>query len=257
MSDMFDMTGKVVVVTGGAGLLGRSFGSACAARGATVYLADIDTESLSEASGASGSDIRPVTMDITDEGSVTKALAAIVGQTGRIDVWVNNAYPRTDDWGLKFENIPLDSWRANVDGHLNGYCLCCQKVAELMKQQGGGSIINIGSIYGIVGPDFSIYEGTGMTMPAAYAAIKGGVIQFTRYLASYYGSAGVRVNAVSPGGVYNGQDDTFVSKYSARVPLGRMADPDDIVGAVLFLASDASRYVTGHNLVVDGGWSIV
>lgn len=170
---------------------------------------------------------------------------------------INNAYPRTDDWGLKFEDIPPSSWRANVDLHMNGYCLCCQKAAEQMKKQGAGSIINIGSIYGIVGPDFSIYEGTSMTMPAAYAVIKGGIIQFTRYLASYYGASGVRVNSISPGGVFDGQDSAFVEKYSAKVPLGRMAEPDDISGAVLFLASDASKYITGHNLVVDGGWSVV
>lgn len=124
-----------------------------------------------------------------------------------------------------------------------------------MKRLGGGSIINIGSTYGVVAPDFSIYEGTQMTMPAAYSAIKGGLITFTKYLAAYYGKDKVRANVVSPGGIFDHQPKSFVEKYSKRVPLGRMGEPSDVAGAVVFLASDASKYVTGHNLMVDGGWT--
>ena len=181
----------------------------------------------------------------------------IVKRQGRIDVWINNAYPRTSDWHLPFDKIPFASWQKNINDHLNGYCWCAREVAEEMKSHGSGSIINIASIYGIVGPDFSIYEGTQMTMPAAYAAIKGGIVQFTRYLASWYGSSGVRVNTISPGGIEADQPKSFKEKYIARTPLRRMGTPEDISGAALFLASDASSYMTGHNLVIDGGWSII
>jgi NAD(P)-dependent dehydrogenase (short-subunit alcohol dehydrogenase family) len=143
----------------------------------------------------------------------------------------------------------------NVNSHLGGHFLCCQKVAEQMKLQGSGSIINFASIYGVVAPDFSIYEGTTMTMPVAYSAIKGGIIALSKYLATYYAKDNIRVNCVSPGGVFDNQADNFVEKYLAKTPLGRMGTPKDMVGAVLYLASDASLYVTGFNLIVDGGWT--
>lgn len=145
----------------------------------------------------------------------------------------------------------------NIEMHLGGYFICCRKIAEYMKRQKRGSIINFGSTYGMVGPDFNIYKDTKMTMPAAYSLIKGGIINFTKYLASYYGKYSIRVNSISPGGVYDRQPPIFVKKYAAKTLLKRMANKEDMVGAVIYLASDASRYVTGHNLVVDGGWSII
>lgn len=238
---MNDLTGKIIVVTGGEGLLGKAFIKQCSDAGAKALSADI-----------AGGDIH---LDISDEQSIEDGVQTIVSEYGTIDGWINNAYPRTEDWGKKFEDITFDSWKKNMDMHLGGYFVCCQKVLEQMKTQKSGSLINLGSIYGVVAPDFSIYEGMDMTMPAAYSAIKGGIVNLTRYLAAYYGPHNVRVNALSPGGVQNGQSDTFVDEYSKRTPLGRMATPADIAPAAAFLLSDDAAYVTGHNLLIDGGWT--
>lgn len=245
---MFSIKDKVIVITGGNGLLGKQMVSTFREQGAIVIAADLFFETQGE---------DDFIIDITDENSIKNEVAAIVQKYNRIDGWVNNAYPRTKDWGTKFENIPLDSWRKNVDMHLNGYFLCCQVVLAQMKTQGFGSLINMSSIYGIVGPDFTVYEGTEMTMPAAYAAIKGGLNNLTRYLASYFGEFQVRVNTVSPGGIFDNQPESFVTNYNKKVPMKRMGNPKDIVSAVYYLLTDDSAYVTGHNLVVDGGWSII
>lgn len=245
---MFSIKDKVIVVTGGNGLLGKQMVSTFRNHGATVISADIYFEEQSA---------DDLIIDITDENSVNEGIAAIVKKYNRIDGWVNNAYPRTKDWGNKFEKIALESWRKNVDMHLNGYFLCCQVVLEQMKNQRFGSLINMSSIYGLVGPDFTVYEGTEMTMPAAYSAIKGGLNNFTRYLASYYGAYQIRVNTVSPGGIFDNQPESFVNNYNKKVPMKRMGSPKDIVSAVFFLLANDSSYITGHNLVVDGGWSVI
>ena len=260
MNNLFNLDGKVAVVTGGAGLLGKAFARALAASGATVFIAELNRkagQSVSEELRKENLDVRDVHLDISHVTSIQRCIHQIEKETDAIDIWINNAYPRTKDWHLDFENIPTSSWRKNVDQHLNGYCFCCQQVAERMKKRRKGSIINLASTYGICGPRFSIYNGTAMTMPAAYAAIKGGILNFTRYLASYYGRYGIRANSISPGGIFNGQPARFVKRYSKNTPLGRMARPDDIAGAAVYLASDAASYVTGHNLVVDGGWTSV
>ena len=245
---MFSIKNKVIVVTGGNGLLGKQMVSTFREQGALVIAADIYFDTL-------GAD--DFIIDITDEDSVKNGVAAIVEKYNRIDGWVNNAYPRTKDWGAMFENIHLESWRKNVDMHLNGYFLCCQVALAQMKIQESGSLINMSSIYGLVGPDFSIYEGTDMTTPAAYSAIKGGLNNFTRYLASYFGKYQVRINTVSPGGIFDNQPESFIKNYNRKVPMKRMGSPKDIVSAVYYLLSDESGYITGHNLVVDGGWSII
>lgn len=251
--DIFSLRGKVAMVTGGAGLIGREIARALSDLGALVYVADISEGKGAERPGREN--VRFVSLDITSESSIDGAVAEVLNEAGRIDVLVNSAYPRTQDWGVKFEKVPFASWQENVNNQLGGYFLCCQKVAERMKEQGGGSIINIGSIYGSVAPDFSIYEGTEMTMPVAYSAIKGGIAALSRYMATYYGASKIRTNVVSPGGVFDGQSQSFVDRYNAKTPLGRMGVPADVAGAVLFLASDASAYVTGQNLLVDGGWT--
>lgn len=245
---MFSIKDKVIVVTGGNGLLGKQMVSIFRNQGAIVIAADIYFDEKGE---------DDFILDITDENSVKNGVAAIITKYKRIDGWINNAYPRTNDWGAKFEKIPIESWRKNVDMHLNGYFLCCQVVLEEMKNQGFGSLINMSSIYGVVGPDFTVYEGTEMTMPAAYAAIKGGLTNLSRYLASYYGSYQIRVNTVSPGGIFDNQPDSFVQNYNNKVPLKRMGCPKDIVSAVYYLLTDEASYVTGHNLVIDGGWSAI
>lgn len=245
---MFSIKDKVIVVTGGNGLLGKQMVFTFRNQGAIVIAADIYFEEK-------GDD--DFIFDITDENSVKNGVSAIVTKYKRIDGWINNAYPRTNDWGAKFEKIPIESWRKNVDMHLNGYFICCQVVLEEMKNQGFGSLINMSSIYGLVGPDFTVYEGTEMTMPAAYAAIKGGLTNLSRYLASYYGSYQIRVNTVSPGGIFDNQPKSFVKNYNKKVPLRRMGSPKDIVSAVFYLLTDESSYITGHNLIVDGGWSVI
>ena len=245
---MFSIKDKIIVVTGGNGLLGKQMVSTFRENGAITISVDIHFDKQ-------GQD--DYLMDITNEDSVKSVVNSIVKKYNKIDGWLNNAYPRTIDWDNKFENILLESWRKNVDMHLNGYFICCQVVLEQMKKQGFGSLINMSSIYGLIGPDFTIYEGTEMTMPAAYAAIKGGLNNLTRYLASYYGKFQIRVNTVSPGGIFDNQPHSFVNNYNNKVPLKRMGSPKDIVSSVFYLLTDESSYITGHNLVVDGGWSVI
>lgn len=249
---LFSCENKVAVVTGGAGLLGREIAQGLKEFGAEVYIADIDeakvTPLLNEKT-------KFLPFDITSEESINRAFSNLLNEKGRVDIVVNSAYPRTGDWGAKFEDIKFDSWKENLNNHLGGHFICCRTAAEQMKKQGGGSIINLASIYGVTAPDFSIYEGTPMTMPAAYASIKSGLIALTRYIAAYYGRHNVRANAVSPGGIFDGQPESFVERYSQKTPLGRMGRPDEIVGAVIYLASNAASYVTGENIMVDGGWT--
>lgn len=250
--EMFYCENKVAVVTGGAGLLGREIAQGLKEFGAEVYIADVDearvTPLLNEKT-------KFLQFDITSEESINRAFSNLVNDKGSVDIVVNCAYPRTGDWGAKFEDIKFDSWKENLNNHLGGHFICCRTAAEQMKKQGGGSIINLASIYGVTAPDFSIYEGTPMTMPAAYASIKSGIIALTRYIAAYYGRHNVRANVVSPGGIFDGQPDSFVERYSQKTPLRRMGTATDIVGAVIYLASDAASYVTGENIMVDGGWT--
>ena len=242
---MNKLRNKIIVITGGNGLLGNNFISFLRNEGATTI--NLEKNILN--------DDFNYCCDITDENSVKDVIKILIDRFGKIDGWVNNAYPRTEDWGNKFEDIKYESWKKNVDLQLGSVFLCCKLVLEHMKKNNYGSIVNIASIYGVIGPEFSIYEGTSLTTPAAYSAIKGGVINFSRYLASYYGKYGLRVNCVSPGGIYNNQNKKFVNNYIKNVPLKRMGMPSDISPAVSFLLSEDSSYVTGQNLIVDGGWT--
>jgi len=252
-NNLFDLSKKVVVVVGGAGLIGREIVKSLSDFGAMVYVADNDKK---PAKKIQAKGVKFIHLDIRSEESTRKALNEVYNANKKIDILINCAYPRSSDWGLKLEDVSFDSWKDNVNSHLGGYFLCSKVAANLMKKNKKGVIINFASIYGIVAPDFGLYQGTKMTMPAAYSAIKGGVISFTKYLATYYAKFNIRANVISPGGVFNGQDSAFVKKYAKKTPLNRMAVPKDIVGAVIFLASDASSYVTGQNLIVDGGWSV-
>jgi NAD(P)-dependent dehydrogenase (short-subunit alcohol dehydrogenase family) len=243
------LANKVIVVTGGSGLIGSSILKYLDQENAIAINAEINIGDNSED--------RDFNCDVTKEESVQQLIDEVLLKYGRLDGWVNNAYPRTPDWGNRFEEIPTESWKINVDYQLNSLFMCCREVLKVMKHQKSGSIVNISSIYGVVGPDFTVYEGTEITMPAAYSAIKGGIINFSRYLASYYGPHGVRVNCVSPGGIFNDQDPLFVKQYEATVPLKRMGLPSDISPAVGFLLSDEASYITGHNMMVDGGWTAI
>jgi NAD(P)-dependent dehydrogenase (short-subunit alcohol dehydrogenase family) len=246
---MNSLSQKKIVITGGSGLLGKAIVEKLVDEGATAINLDIQP----------GTKTRGEYMhcDVTDPESIQKSIHAVIQKYGRIDGLVNNAYPRTDDWGEIFEKVSVESWRKNVDMQLNSCFEFCKVVCEQMKKQQHGAIINMGSMYGVTAPDFSIYEGTTMTSPAAYSAIKGGTIHFTKYLASYFGKFGIRVNCVSPGGIFDHQNETFVKNYERKVPLKRMGLPGDIAGPIAFLLSDESAYITGHNLVVDGGWTII
>ncbi len=246
---MDSLQNKIIVVTGGSGLLGKSILDYLQAQGATTLNAEINVETDFSKS--------ILECDITNEHSVKLAISSVVDRYGRIDGWVNNAYPRTADWGNKFEDISLASWQKNVDMQMNSIFICCQAVLGIMKEQGAGSVVNMSSVYGVVGPDFTVYNGTSMTMPAAYSAIKGGMVNFSRYLAAYYGPYGVRINCVSPGGIFDNQNPLFVSQYENKVPLRRMGKPSDIAPAVGFLLSGESSYITGQNLMVDGGWTSI
>ena len=257
MNNLFDLTGKIVVITGGAGLIGQEIVRCLSEYNAKIYLAEIDEKAGRRLAEELGDSVEYIFLDITNETSIRQLIYSILKKEGKIDVWINNAYPRTADWGNKLEDISIDSWRKNIDMHLNAYCVSSKLIAEQMKIQHSGSVINFSSIYGMVGPNFSIYEGTEMTMPAAYSVIKAGIINFTHYLASYYGEYQVRFNCISPGGIFNNQSKAFVDKYEKLTPLKRMGKSNELNGAVIFLASDASSFVTGHNLVVDGGWTCI
>jgi NAD(P)-dependent dehydrogenase (short-subunit alcohol dehydrogenase family) len=242
---------KIIIVTGGNGLLGKSIISYLISKGASVI--NVDVAEMSDVASTFY-----IKCDITDAECVRKMVTIIVEKFKRIDGLVNNAYPRTKDWGDIFENVSLDSWKQNVDMQLNSCFHLSQLVLAVMKYNKSGSIVNIASIYGIVGNDFSVYEDVkGMTSPVAYSAIKGGIINLTRYLASYFGPYSIRINCVSPGGVFNNQAESFVNKFERKVPLRRMATPTEIAPSVAFLLSDESTYITGHNLVVDGGWTAI
>lgn len=240
---------KVIIVTGGSGLIGREIVRDINDKGGIAINADIHVSTDLSAG--------TIQVDVSDDASIERAVAAIYTHFGRIDGLVNSAYPRTKDWGSFFEEIKPASWRQNVDMQMNSCFVFCQHVLKYMAQAEKGAIVNIASIYGIVGNDFTLYEEYGGTSPAAYSAIKGGIINFTRYLASYYGKKNVRVNCVSPGGIFDNQHASFVKRYNARVPMGRMGNPEDIAPAVSFLLSDQANYITGQNLAVDGGWTAI
>jgi NAD(P)-dependent dehydrogenase (short-subunit alcohol dehydrogenase family) len=240
---------KIVIITGGSGLIGQEMITDVRRKGGFAINADLNVET--------NLDSGKINIDITNDESIQKGIDLILHRFKRIDGLVNNAYPRTEDWGLKFEDVNPDSWRKNIDMQLNSTFVFCQKVLKVMLSQNEGAIVNIASIYGVVGNDFTIYEEYGGTSPAAYSAIKGGVINFSRYLASYYGRNGIRINCVSPGGIFDNQHPSFISRYESKVPMKRLGRPDDIAPAVTFLLSEEAKYITGQNLVVDGGWTCI
>lgn len=240
---------KIIIITGGNGLLGKAIIERLTLEGAFCINFEINIEC--------NDDLSNVYCDITDSDSIDKALALVFSKYPKVDGLVNNAYPRTKDWGTKFEEIELNSWKQNVDWQLNSYFYITQKVAIHMAEQKSGSIINMTSIYGVVGPDFSVYNGTSMTMPAAYSAIKGALVNFTRYVASYFGPQQIRINAVSPGGIFDNQNEIFVENYCNKVPMRRLGTPEDIAPTVAFLLSNDAKYITGQNIIIDGGWTSI
>jgi NAD(P)-dependent dehydrogenase (short-subunit alcohol dehydrogenase family) len=276
LPEQFDLSNKVAVVTGGAGLLGAGFCQTLAEAGAHVVVADINgaaAEKLANELNASWRASEPklqksalgIVADVTSPDSVGSLVAATLEVFGRLDILVNSAAldPKFDPQhsgkhSNAFENYPLEAWNQALEVNLTGMFLCCQAAVQPMLDQGGGIIVNICSMYGLVGPDQRLYQRKGhppQYKPVYYSVTKAGVIGLTKYLATYYAGKNIRVNALTPGGVYNGHDQEFIQAYAARAVLGRMAQKDEMNAALLFLASSASSYMTGANLVVDGGWT--
>ena len=256
----FRLDGKIIVITGAAGILGAAAVARFIESGARVCALDVAEEGL-DALGPAHDQLLKLPVNITNRDSLVEAQQALVKRWGIADVLFNNAATKSENFFAPFEDFPLNDWNEVMAVNLTGAMLCCQVFGSPMARRSSGAIVNTLSIYGVVAPDQRIYEGSeylgrAINTPAIYSASKAGLWGLTKYLASYWGGRGVRVNAVTPGGVHSGQNETFVEKYSSRVPLGRMASGDDIVNAMTFLASDASAYINGHNLVVDGGWTV-
>lgn len=271
LPELFDLHGRAALVTGGAGLLGREFCRTLAEAGAKVVVADLNgaaAQATAAAINAEGGAAVGLELNVTDPQSVQSGVRAVLDTFGRLDILVNSAAldPKFDPYqgdsarplSGAFETFPLAAWEQALQVNLTGAFLCSQAAVQLMLAQGGGVIINICSMYGLVGPDQRLYQRPGQPAvykPVYYSVTKAGIVGLTRYLATYYAGQNIRVNALTPGGVFNDHNPDFLQAYSARSVLGRMAHKDEMNGAVLFLASDASSYMTGANLVVDGGWT--
>jgi len=271
IQEKFDLSGRVAVVTGGVGLLGAEFCRTLAEAGALVAVVDLNrsaSQATADALTNSGYKTLAISADITQPNSVNAAIENVLSAFGRIDILVNSAAldPKFDADAVNkgitpgaFEDYPLDLWNSALNVNLTGMFLMTQACVKPMIDQGKkGSIINICSTYGLNGPDQRIYIKEGRRVafkPVYYTVTKAGVMGFTKYLAAYYAETEIRVNALTPGGVFNNHEDYFVKNYSAKTILGRMARKDEMNGALLFLASDASSYMTGNNVVVDGGWT--
>ncbi len=262
VSQLMNLTGRVAVVTGGAGHIGSALCEALAELGASVVVLDRGNDACREKAAALHETYEvptlALTVDLADETETRAVCSRVQQEFGRLDILVNcAAFVGTSDlagWVTTFEKQSTESWRKAVELNLTAPFVLTQSCAEALAQSGRGAVINVGSIHGVVGPDMRLYENTTMGNPAGYAASKGGLLQLTRWLATVMAPR-VRVNLITPGGVYRHQNPAFVSRYVARTPLQRMAHEQDFKGAVAYLASDLSAYVTGHNLVVDGGWT--
>ncbi|MFM8322670.1 MAG: SDR family oxidoreductase [Chloroflexota bacterium] len=271
--DQFNLTGRTAIVTGGSGLLGAQFCRTLAEAGAAVVVADMNLPAAEAAAGAirlAGGAALAVQVDVSSPDSTQAMVAAALERFGRLDILVNSAAldPKFDPLNSAsalsrptsgaFESFPLPAWEQALSVNLTGAFLCCQAAVQPMLAAGRGVMINLCSIYGLVGPDQRLYQRPGQPAqfkPVYYSVTKAGIIGLTQYLATYYAGQNIRVNALTPGGVFNGHDPAFAQAYAARAVLGRMAEKDEMNGALLFLASDASAYMTGANLVVDGGWT--
>lgn len=263
---LFDLSGRTALVTGGLGILGRKFCNGLAEAGAQVAVVDLAQQEAAayaaELGARHGTACIGIACNVADPESVATMAQRVEDELGSIDIVLNNAATKSDDleqFFAPFESYSLAQWRRVMEVNIDGMFLVAQAAGKRMLARGrGGSIIQTSSIYGLLGPDERIYEGArymnaSINSPAVYSVSKAAVVGLTAYLAAHWAPHGIRVNTLTPGGVFSGQNDRFVQRYAARVPLGRMAQPDELVGAVLYLASDASSYVTGHNLYVDGG----
>lgn len=251
---------KVIVVTGGAGVIGRCFARGIAENGGIAVVADVDFDAARKlaskiVSGGAGQ-IDAAQLDITSKDSICALISDLQQRYGRIDAVVNNAYPRNRNYGRKLEDVTYADFCENVDMHLGGYFLVAQQFCLAFKEQGGGNVINMSSIYGTMAPRFEVYDGTLMTMPVEYAAIKSAIVQLTRYFAQYFKGTGIRVNCLSPGGILADQPADFLKAYNGHCASKGMLDAMDLRGTLLYLLSDMSKFVNGQNIVIDDGWSL-
>jgi NAD(P)-dependent dehydrogenase (short-subunit alcohol dehydrogenase family) len=267
---MFDLKGRVAIITGGAGLLGYYHGAILKAAGASVVLLDLPIEDpqlrARQLASEYGSEALGIATDITNEASVQEARAQVLESFGRIDILINNAAnnPKVEEgnttWS-RLENFPVDVWDADIRVGLTGAFLCSRVFGSEMAKRKSGVILNVASDLALIAPDQRLYRVEGLpedqqpVKPITYSVVKTALIGLTRYLATYWSSANIRVNAISPGGVFNNQPDVFLNRLNQLIPMGRMARRDEYQGAILFLCSDASSYMTGANLVIDGGRS--
>ncbi len=252
---------KVVVITGGAGLIGKEFVKAVVENGGIAIIADINEElgkkvkeSLSKELDTSNIDF--FKLDITSKNSLTECIKYLDNKYKRIDALVNNAYPRNKNYGRHFFDVEYEDFIQNLGLNLGGYFTASQQFAQYFKKQGHGNIVNISSIYGVVAPRFEIYEGTTMTTPPEYAAIKSGLIHLTKYMAKYFKDMNIKVNTLTPGGIFDNQPESFLEKYQDKCLSKGMLDKSDLKGTLVYLLSDMSKYVNGQNIIVDDGFSL-
>lgn len=259
----FDLNGKVALITGGAGLLAQEYAIALAAYGAVIYLADIDLEKLRAVSTSlseRGIEAKLLDFDVSDELGWETAVDKILNQENTLDILVNNAgytnHTGQGNYSKPAEDFPLTTWDEIIKVNLTGSFLGCKVVGSRMLKSNQGTIVNVASLYGVVSPHHPLYRDSQVSQPVAYSVSKSGVISLTKYLGSLWARNGVRVNCLTPGGVFNNHEEPFLSRFSELNPIGKMLDKSELHGAIVFLASDASSHVVGHNLVVDGGWTI-
>ena len=255
------LTNKVVVITGGSGLIGRTLASSVISENGIAIIADIDNKSGLETRDKLRQELNSamvefIQLDITSKDSVSNAISKLDAHYGYIDALINNAYPRNKNFGRHFFDVEYDDFCENISLNLGGYFLTSQQFSSYFRKQGHGNIINISSIYGVIAPKFHIYDGTSMTTPLEYAAIKSALIHITIYMAKYFRGMNIRVNSVSPGGILDGQPEIFLNAYREQSLNKGMLDKEDISGTILYLLSDLSQYVNGQNIVVDDGFSL-
>lgn len=259
---LFDLSGKIALVTGGAGLLATEHALALNEFGAKIILADINLDNATDVKNnlqSQNCEVDFIKCDVTSKQSWEDALEVIIYKYGKIDILINNAgftnQSKSKNFDAAFENFPLEDWNSIMNVNLTGTFLGCQVIGKQMLIQGSGSIINIASLYGVVSPNHKMYPGTGISQPVAYSVSKHGVVSLTKYLATLWAEKGVRVNSLTPGGIWNGHDGLFLERFKNLNPIGRMSDKSELRGGVVFLASNASSHVVGHNLIIDGGWT--
>ncbi len=260
--NLFDLTDRVAIITGGAGLLASEHAIALSAYGAKIILADFNEEKCNTAvDELKKQNINAVAKfcDVTKKESWEKLLSDVLSEFGKVDILINNAgftnQSKSANYDAAFENFPLEDWNAIMNVNLTGAFLGCQIIGKQMLLQGKGSIINIASLYGVVSPNHNIYPGTGISQPVAYSVSKHGVVALTKYVATLWASKGIRVNALTPGGIFNDHKGLFLERFKQLNPIGRMSDKTELRGGIVYLASDASSHVVGHNLIIDGGWT--